>query len=480
MSVVIRGVRNAFRNSIRTFSIIVILGLAIGLALTMLLAHQAVNQKIDNVKSSVGNTVTIAPAGFSGFSEVNNALSTSQLDKVKSTAHVSSLTETLTGRLTTIGSTQPSFPGQQSQNSNNQTSLTSPVTINTNGGGGGGGRFFVNGGGSLPANFTPPVSITGTTNPTALNGSSLTISSGQAINGSIDNNDAMISANMASKNNLSVGSTFTAYGATLTVKGIFSGSTQAGNGVVIVSLPAEQRLSGQSGDVTNAVATVDSIDNLNSVTSAVKSILGSSADVTNSQTETQDTVNSLKNIASVSLYSLIGAVIAGAVIIFLTMLMIVRERRREIGVLKAIGASNLKVMWQFMTEAMTLTILAAVVGIVLGVVAADPITKTLVNNANSSSNSSQNTSMMSSGGGMTGRNFGGSGGPGFGGSGNFAARGRGLGGTLRSNITNIHAVVGWNILGYGLAAALVIALTGSAVASWFIAKVRPAEVLRTE
>ena len=37
-------------------------------------------------------------------------------------------------------------------------------------------------------------------------------------------------------------------------------------------------------------------------------------------------------------------VVAGAIIIFLTMMMIVRERRREIGVLKAIGASNVNVV----------------------------------------------------------------------------------------------------------------------------------------
>lgn len=477
MSVINRGVRNAFRNSIRTLSIVVILGLSIGLALSMLLAHQAVSQKINNVKSNVGNTITIAPAGFSGFSEVNNALSISQLDKVKSMAHVTSLTETLTGRLTTIGSEQPSFFGNQSSNSNNQTSLTSPITINTSGRG---RRFFVNGGSnSAPINFSSPIQILGTTNPAQLaGGANATIKSGQMIDGSKDSNNALVSTAMASKNNLKVSSTFTAYGVNLTVYGIFSTSTRAGDDMVVVSLPAEQRLSGQPEDVTSAVATVDSIDNLSSTTSAIKNTLGSSADVTNSQTQTQNTIDSLKSIQSVSLYSLIGAVIAGAVIIFLTMLMIVRERRREIGVYKAIGASNLKVVGQFMTEALMLTALAGVVGIVIGIVAADPITHTLVNN--SSSSSQTGAAAQGVPGGFAQR-FGGGNPPGdFGGSGNFVRRGRGFSGALRSNITDIHAVVGWNVLGYGLAAALLIAVVGSGVASWFIAKVRPAEVLRTE
>jgi putative ABC transport system permease protein len=67
MNVFSRGVRNAFRNMIRTFSIIVILGLSIGLSLTMLVANHAVSDKITSVKASVGNTVTISPAGVRGF-----------------------------------------------------------------------------------------------------------------------------------------------------------------------------------------------------------------------------------------------------------------------------------------------------------------------------------------------------------------------------------------------------------------------------
>jgi putative ABC transport system permease protein len=156
------------------------------------------------------------------------------------------------------------------------------------------------------------------------------------------------------------------------------------------------------------------------------------------------------------------------------MIMIVRERRREIGVIKAIGSSNLKVVLQFMTEAVTLTVLGTVIGIVLGVVAADPITRTLVNNSTSSSTSVPAGAVLQTGGGQAIQRF-----AGAGGSTNFVTRGRGLG-VFRSNISNIHAAVGWSIILYGLAAAIAIAILGSVVASWFIAKVRPAEVMRAE
>ena len=41
MNAVSRGVRNAFRNATRTTSIILILGLTIGLSFVMLIAHRA-------------------------------------------------------------------------------------------------------------------------------------------------------------------------------------------------------------------------------------------------------------------------------------------------------------------------------------------------------------------------------------------------------------------------------------------------------
>lgn len=479
MSPLSRGIKNAFRNPVRTLSITLILGLAIGLSLMMLVAHQAVNKKINDVKSSVGNTITIQPAGFSSFSQANNALSSSELDKVKNTAHVVSLTETLTDRLTTIGSSQPSFGfgNNDNANNNNQTSLTSPVTIDTNGG----GRFFVNGGGNLPTNFSPPITIVGSTDTTKVQGTTLTIASGSNIDGNTNSNDALISQAMATKNNLKVGSTFTAYGKDLTVKGIFNTSNRGSENTVVVPLATLQQLTGQSGDVTSAVATVDSADNLASTTSAVKSTLGSTADVTNAQDQADNTVKPLENVKTISLVSLIGAVIAGGIIIFLVMLMIVRERRREIGILKAIGATNLKVTTQFIFEALTLTLVAAVIGIVIGVAAASPVTNALVSNA---SNSSSNTSAQAGGPG-TGPSDGGGfranfGTPPGGGSGpTFVTRGQGLG-AVRSNITNIHAAVGWNIIIYGLLAAAAIAVIGSSLSSYLIAKVRPAEVMRTE
>lgn len=463
MNVFTRGIRNAFRNSVRSFAIIIILGLSTGLALAMLIARQAVNNKIELTKSSIGNTISIQPAGFSSFSQANNALTTSQLSPISKLPHVISISESLTDRLinNTSGQTAPSFGRDQNSNGNNTTNLTSPIQLKFSS-----NRFrgFVSGGGSIPTNFSPPITIVGTTTPLTINSTNINIASGTSINGNQDTNNALVSQNMASKNNLTVGSTFTAYNSTLTVAGIFSSSNQAISNDIIVALPTEQRLSGQSGVVTSAIVTVDSLDNLSSVTSQIKSQLGSAADVTSAVDAANAAVAPLNGVKSTALYSLIGSVVAGAIIVFLTMVMIVRERRREIGVLKAIGASNIKVISQFVVEAVTLTLVGALIGIGIGALASHPITNALVTSASSSTTGSPG------GFGRGGRGFGG----GF-------ARGLGNGaGFVRSSFSNIQTVVGWDIILYGLITAIVIAILASTAVAFVIAKVRPAEVMRAE
>jgi putative ABC transport system permease protein len=472
MNVFTRGIRNAFRNVIRTFSIVVILGLSIGLSLAMLIAHQAVGQKLASIKASEGNTVSISPAGVQGFEGGGNPLTQAQLNEVKSLPHVDSVVESLSDRLTTSNSSLQSSisAGSLGQRFSGNSGETFTPNANFQ-------KFITSRGQSSGStsegsfSFTPPVTITGTNDPTNLSsstaqgGGTFKLTSGQVFSSDSTADVAIVGSSLATKNNLKVGSTFTAYSSKMTVVGIFDAGNTFSDNQVIVPLATEQKLSAQPNDITSATLNVDSISNVASVTSAASKKLGSAADVTNAAAEAQNTITPLQNIQSISLYSLIGAVAAGAVITLLTMIMIVRERRREIGVIKAIGASNMKVMLQFMVEATTLTVLGAVVGIALGFVAGNPITHLLVTNSTTSTTASLSVS----------------GEPG--GAVSVTATPHGFGGGLhsfRNNLTTIHAVIGWSIIAEGLAAAIVIAIVGSALASFFIAKIRPAEIMRVE
>jgi putative ABC transport system permease protein len=457
MNVVTRGIRNAFRNSLRTGSIVLILGLSIGLSLSMLLARQAVGDKITSVKANVGNKVSISPAGVRGFEGGGEALSEDDLASIRSIDHVTNITETISDRLATDNTDLESAVeagslGRRFSENNGQSFQMQPPA-------GMGGANSGDNTGSVMRTFTPPVTVTGTTDPTNLStmtgGGSFTLKKGETFATDSNKNVALIGNSLAEKNKLSVGDTFTAYGAEITVVGIYDSGNSFSNNQVLMPLKTVQTLSGQAGSITSATVTVDSVDTVKGVASAITDKLGDSADVTNDAAAAEESVAPLENIRAISLYSLIGSTVAGAVIILLTMIMIVRERRREIGVIKAIGASNVKVMGQFMTEAVTLTSMGAIVGIIFGVIAANPITNMLVTNGTPGTGAA--------GGAGQGMRMG----------------GRALG-SLRDSVTDITASVGWDIILYGIAAAILIGVTGSLIASYFIAKVRPAEVMRAE
>jgi len=426
----------------------------------MLVSRQAVQTKIDSIKSSIGNTISVSPAGARGFEGGGNPLTETQLSQIKSITHVAGVVETLNDRLTTSNTNLASAidAGSLGQRFAQNSGVSFTPRDNGNP-----GDVSVSGGSSSSGTmtFTPPVTVTGTNNVTdasVFNASSVKITSGQAFDPSVDSNVAIVGKSLAAKNNLSVGSTFTAYSATVKVVAIYDAGNTFANDGLIMPLATVQRLSSQTGDVTSATVIVDSIDNLSSTTTAIQNKLGSAVDVVNSQDTSNQAIAPLQNIKTISLFSLIGAVVAGAVIILLTMLMIVRERRREIGVMKAIGASNLKTTLQFVSEAVTFTIMGAVIGIGIGIAAASPITKALVNN---SSNSTTQTAARVGGQGVRGI-------------------ARTFGANSVTNIRNIQTTIGWSILLYGIGAAILIAIVGSAIPAWLISKVRPAEVMRAE
>ena len=450
MGFITRGIKNAFRNIIRTFSITLILAISIGLSLIMLLSLKAVQARIESVKSSIGNVVTVSPAGARGFEGGGSALTQDQISKIEKLANVNSVDKSLSDRLTSSDTNLKSAVdagalGQRFSNRSGQTFTPPPTRSGETG----------------TVSFTPPVTVLGTSNPTDLSstqgGGKFKLTTGEIYKTDSAENVALVGASLATKNSLSVGSTFTAYNTSVKVVGIFDAGNTFSNNQAIMPLLTLQKLSAQTGAITSATVKVNSITNIDSVTEAVKKTLGAAADVTNSSEQAKQTLGPLESIKNVALYSLIGALGAGSIIIFLTMLMIVRERRREIGVLKAIGAANSKIMLQFITESLTLTFLGGVIGFIGGLLLSNPVLSVLVSSSSTTS---------TSGGGQ--------------GSSNFAQFAGGGLNQARNAISNIHTVVGYDLIIYGILAILIIAIVGSAIPAFFISKIRPAEVLRSE
>ena len=69
------------------------------------------------------------------------------------------------------------------------------------------------------------------------------------------------------------------------------------------------------------------------------------------------------------------SLVVGGIVIMNIMLMVVSERTREIGLRKALGARRKDIVWQILTESVTLSTLGGFVGILIGFVLALVISK---------------------------------------------------------------------------------------------------------
>ena len=84
-----------------------------------------------------------------------------------------------------------------------------------------------------------------------------------------------------------------------------------------------------------------------------------------------DTFIDIYRSATSGIYTVLVSVVAmslivGGIVIMNIMLMVVTERTREIGIRKAVGASYQAILWQFLVEAVTLSLAGGVFGILLG------------------------------------------------------------------------------------------------------------------
>jgi len=456
MNVVSRGIKNALRSPLRSGAIVLMLAISIGLILSMLVARSSVNAKIEEVKATAGTNITISPAGVMGFSGGGDALTSEQLATIVSTAHISSTIATLSDQLgaadtnLTASLELGSFGARQQRF--DSSSATSTTNTNTE---------AETARPARPAP-TPRTTVTGTTdqNSVSTDGNKLNITSGESINATSSDLVALVGTDLATKNNLVAGSTFTAYEKNITVKGIFKTDNKFQDSGIIMPLATVQTLTDQAGAVNSITATVDSSDNVTSTVAALKTALGTKADITSQVEQAATSVSSLESISSLALAGVIGATIAGSVIVLLSMVMVVRERRHEIGVIKAIGSTNAKVIAQFVTEALTLTIIGSIVGLTMGILVSGPMTNSLVSNQNSSSSTTTATR-----GGM-------SGGP--------SAMFRGGMNQISANFIQVTSSLTPEVFIAAVGITLLIAIIGSAIPAWSIARIRPAEVLRTE
>lgn len=233
---------------------------------------------------------------------------------------------------------------------------------------------------------------------------------GVPLNSSLLNNYPILPTNITAGRNLESGDTYgvllsennSAYfhagvgdkvnilGTDFTVVGIYS-PVGTVNYNLYMSLPEAQALTNNTGIVTQINVFADTSDDVTALSQTLSSmhpeLIVTTAQEQLATIEKQaSTYNSLLNSAedtmnqtqTQAVAEIAIAVAATSIIVLFVMLYAVRERTKEIGTLKAIGASNTTIMGQFLVEGILLSILAGAVGIAIGTFAAPALSSILL------------------------------------------------------------------------------------------------------
>lgn len=267
-----------------------------------------------------------------------------------------------------------------------------------------------------------------------------------------DSGAVVISENNANQWGVTVGGTVNILGRNFNVVGIHGTSGIVDMATVYMSLSDAQAITNNTGNVTTLKVFVNNADNIDKVSTDI-TIEHSNIQISTSQSlvsqlsglqsasekQLQQARNTMNQIQSTGLAEIIFSVAATSVIVLFLMLYTVRERTKEIGTLKAMGASNGIIIGQFMLEGVLLSLLAGMVGVAVGMIGATSISSLLLPHVISP----------------------------------FL-------GSAATGATSVSVVISPELVLIGFGAAVLLGSLGSLYPAWKAARIRPAEAMRYE
>jgi len=140
------------------------------------------------------------------------------------------------------------------------------------------------------------------------------------------------------------------------VVGIYTTENDFGDNHVFIPLAAFRETFHPGKKLGKIFVTVDSVANVEKVVEELKAI--PEADVVTTPEAVSTARTTLGGIAATSTFGSIVLFAVGGVLVSFIMVLITKERIREIGTLKAIGASNTEVVGQFLAEVFALMLMA--------------------------------------------------------------------------------------------------------------------------
>ncbi|MCZ7573734.1 MAG: FtsX-like permease family protein [Ardenticatenaceae bacterium] len=191
-----------------------------------------------------------------------------------------------------------------------------------------------------------------------------------------DQNTVLISDNLAQETGLGVGDTLSLPAATglmdFEIVGVTTGRPPLGSEELIVPLASAQTLFNLPGQINTIEAQFAAGSDADSVQQAVLDRLGSGYKLGGNETGSEFAAAME---AGKFVYNMLGvvALAMGGFIIFITFRTVVVERRRDIGMLRAIGASRKTILGMILTESLLLGVIGTAVGMLAGYLMANGV-----------------------------------------------------------------------------------------------------------
>jgi putative ABC transport system permease protein len=356
--------------------------------------EKMMEKAMENAKSSGQGNRTLVNPQNSGITELT-------LDTLENYAKLPAVLDFYYTDSIGVSANSESFQKLQSQSTTQPQNQPGPQMR------GGGGNSAPN---RTPSDFT----LVGYSSTAAMNGFvnfTEKVTEGTVFNFDTPNYDCLITKELAAYNKLGVGDTFTvgnpndqAQNYALKVGGIYEQTEQASTSG---NIRAEDMMSSANNILVNyrTVADIQARSKQASATSAFNArvsntfvfssksnydaftnqvrAMGLSDDYAISSADIQNFENELVPLENLSKFAkvfLLVILILGGIILVVINIFNIRERKYEIGVLTAIGISKPKVILQFVSELLAITLLSVVIGTGIGATTSVPVANALLSN----------------------------------------------------------------------------------------------------
>ncbi len=348
-------IKNIFRNKSR--SLLAILGIAIGVAtilgLGLVTNGLAASTQQALTADAADFTVIAGTTGGGGGPDSSSGGGTPGGQGGQQLINQTKVSEIqqISGVGTAAGVLRTNVDLNDTNSSTNSTSTTSTSGSSTGNTGQGQG------------NFRMMYSVIG------IDSSNLGLDDIVITNGTAFSNDnQVIIGDMAAQSlNKTVGDTITLSNQTFTITGIYeTGNFQDDRGIVM-SLGELQSLTGNTDQVSLILVKAANGTSSSTLADTIESKYPNELSTSTSLSGMERMNNGLEIIESGAWAVTLLALLIGGIVVVVTMVKSVVERTREIGVLKAVGWTNKRILTMIIGESVVLSLLAAVVGIIIGV-----------------------------------------------------------------------------------------------------------------